>query len=64
VNAALARRIGRLERARPPIRPAPTFVLAPDAGAAGREVERLLAGHGERPPKALFVMTRGRAAAG
>jgi hypothetical protein len=56
VNTTLARRLGRLERALAPTVSGPVFVMAPDAGAAGREVERLAAEHGERLPRTLFVM--------
>jgi hypothetical protein len=58
----LTRRVAVLERrVAPPAAPAlaPCLVLAEDAAAAEREVERILAAH-PNARRALFVMTRGR----
>jgi hypothetical protein len=56
----LARRVEALERrVAPPAALAPCFVLAEDAAAAEREVERILAAHPHAGP-ALFVMIGAR----
>jgi hypothetical protein len=62
MSTALPRRVGRLERAVPPSPLGPCFVTAPDASAAECAIERLRAEHGDRLPRTLFVMIRGRAA--
>ena len=56
----LTRRVEVLERrAAPRAAPAPCFVLAEDAAAAERAVERILAAHPNAGP-ALFVMIGAR----
>jgi hypothetical protein len=59
VSDRLARRVAALERRPAPPAPlAPCFILAEDAAAAGREVERIRAAH-PNGCRTLFVMTRG-----
>ena len=55
-GTALTRRIEQLERATPSGPSGPAFVMAADASAAEREIERLKAEYGDRLPKTLFVM--------
>jgi hypothetical protein len=57
MNTTLLHRIEQLERAMPAVLPGPCFIMASDANAAKREIERLKAEFGERLPTTLFVMT-------
>ena len=57
MNTTLLHRIEQLERAMPAVLPGPCFIMASDANAAKREIERLKAEFGDRLPRSLFVMT-------